>query len=66
MLEFSPAVRSSSVEREQRGSRLPWSVRPLTTLCGGHSYGYGRPVADPRRAPRATARKRPTGEARRV
>ena len=39
------------------GSRLPCA--PLTTLCGGHSYGYGRPVADPRRAPRATARKRP-------
>jgi hypothetical protein len=61
MLEFSPAV-------VQRGSRLYLRVYRApahhTVRGSRHSYGYGRPVADPRRAPRATARKRP--RARRV
>jgi hypothetical protein len=59
MLEFSPAV-------VQRGSRSCVYRAPAHHTVRGsrHSYGYGRPVADPRRAPRATARKRP--RARRV
>ena len=62
MLEFSPAV-------VQRGSapvlmRVYRAPAHHTVRGSRHSYGYGRPVADPRRAPRATARKRP--RARRV
>jgi hypothetical protein len=54
MLEFSPAV-------VQRGSRLASTVRPLTTLCGGHVTRTDTVVPSPIPAVR---RARPRGSAR--
>jgi hypothetical protein len=56
MLEFSPAV-------VQRGSRLASTVRPLTTLCGGHVTRTDTVVPSPTPAVR---RARPRGSARRA